>query len=152
MTMFVHVTASEILPRLWIGTDFSCAWARKLGLATLCVLEKPCENEGCEHIPITRKTPLGIVLAAPSGEVDKAVWWLTSHWPRLFVFDGDDERSIPGVLVHCAAGMERSPLVTALFLEEYFRISLDEAYEWIRKHRPIVQDRRAWLTDNDPGA
>lgn len=133
----MHATATQILPRLWIGTDYSCHIARELGARTLCVLEKPCD-EGCYHLPITTAvSPLGVVEGVDPEKLEEAVARLAEMY---FIADG----STP-VLVHCAAGMERSPLVVAHFLVDYFRVSLDEAYAWIKAHRPIVQDRRAWV-------
>lgn len=49
------------------------------------------------------------------------------------------------VLVHCGAGSERAPLTVAWFLNRRRTISLDEAYDLLKRKRPIVQDRRFWL-------
>ena len=49
------------------------------------------------------------------------------------------------VLVHCEEGCERAPLVVAWFLKTRRGMSLDEAYDLLKRRRPIVQDRRHWL-------
>jgi hypothetical protein len=49
------------------------------------------------------------------------------------------------ILVHCGAGMERSPLVVACYLKEYHMLSLDEAYKVVKTHRRQTIDRRDWL-------
>jgi protein-tyrosine phosphatase len=49
------------------------------------------------------------------------------------------------VLVHCGAGSERAPLTVAWFLNRRRAMSLDAAYELLKRKRPIVQDRRVWL-------
>jgi protein-tyrosine phosphatase len=49
------------------------------------------------------------------------------------------------VLVHCGAGSERAPLTVAWFLHRRRAMSLDDAYDLLKRKRPIVQDRRAWL-------
>ena len=49
------------------------------------------------------------------------------------------------VLVHCGAGSERAPLTVAWFLNRRRAMSLEEAYTLLKRKRPIVQDRRAWL-------
>lgn len=49
------------------------------------------------------------------------------------------------VLVHCGAGSERAPLTVAWFLHRRRAQSLDEAYDLLKRKRPIVQDRRFWL-------
>lgn len=49
------------------------------------------------------------------------------------------------VLVHCAAGIERSPLAIAYFLSYSKGISIEESYEIVKQKRPQIQDRRVWL-------
>ena len=55
------------------------------------------------------------------------------------------------VLVHCVAGIHRSPLVVAWFLWRrcYFD-TLDEAYDYIKSIRPEVERREYWLTSQNP--
>ena len=48
-------------------------------------------------------------------------------------------------LVHCMAGIERSPLVIASYLHKYNNMTWDEAYEFIKEKRPEVQNRLQWL-------
>lgn len=48
-------------------------------------------------------------------------------------------------LVHCMAGIERSPLVIASYLHEYNNMTWDEAYEFITEKRPEVANRLQWL-------
>lgn len=135
----MHATATEILPGLWVGTEFSCVPACELGYTTLCLLRHPCGCKNCHHIPLAIETPLGAVEGVKMSRINEAVDWIRHNW-------SDEGRR---VLVHCAAGIERSPLVMAHFLASYFSgVDLDEAYAWIRKLRPIVQDRRAWIRDD----
>jgi protein-tyrosine phosphatase len=49
------------------------------------------------------------------------------------------------VLVHCEEGCQRAPLVVAWFLKTRRGFTLDEAYELLKRRRPIVEDRRQWL-------
>lgn|GEM_PF-1503079 len=49
------------------------------------------------------------------------------------------------VLVHCGAGIERSPLVVACYLADYHEMSMDDAYKKVIANRPQAQDRRIWL-------
>jgi len=49
------------------------------------------------------------------------------------------------VLVHCGAGSERAPLTIAWFLNRRRNMSIDTAYDLLKRKRPIVKDRRAWL-------
>jgi hypothetical protein len=42
------------------------------------------------------------------------------------------------ILIHCHAGMQRSPAIVAMFLMTLFRMSCDQAKAYIRNKRPIV--------------
>jgi len=49
------------------------------------------------------------------------------------------------VFVHCGAGIERSPLAVAYYLLRKKGMCLDEAYDFIKAKRPIVEKRDDWL-------
>ena len=52
------------------------------------------------------------------------------------------------VLVHCSAGMERSPLVVVWYLYKYQSYTfpaLGSAYKYVQKIRPCVQNRECWI-------
>jgi len=49
------------------------------------------------------------------------------------------------LLVHCAAGIERSPLTICWYLHKYQNMTFDEAYAFIKNKRDIIADRREWL-------
>jgi len=49
------------------------------------------------------------------------------------------------VLVHCGAGIERSPLTVVYYLWKYKQYTLMDAYKLIERKRPIVQNRGCWL-------
>jgi len=54
------------------------------------------------------------------------------------------------VLVHCGAGIERSPLVVAWYLWRHKVSTLDKAYKLITDKREIVQRRdTTWVQYND---
>lgn len=48
-------------------------------------------------------------------------------------------------LVHCMGGMERSPLAIVYWLHTYHGMSWDDAYEYVKKIRPMVMNRLQWL-------
>lgn len=53
------------------------------------------------------------------------------------------------VLVHCGAGIERSPLTCAWYLRKYqLADSINEAYDLIESVRPQIQRRTHWLDFN----
>ena len=49
------------------------------------------------------------------------------------------------VLVHCMAGMERSPLTVAYYLSYSKGIPIEEAYKIVKKNRHETMDRTIWL-------
>ena len=49
------------------------------------------------------------------------------------------------VVVHCAMGIERSPLTVVWYLNKYCGLTLDEAYALVRKARPVAVERRYWI-------
>ena len=57
----------------------------------------------------------------------------------------DDD--ITKVVVHCAMGMERSPLTVVWYLHSYQDMSLDEAYKMVQAARPVAVDRRYWIKE-----
>lgn len=49
------------------------------------------------------------------------------------------------VLVHCAAGMERSPLAIMWYLMRKKGMDLKDAYSFVKARRPMVMDSLDWL-------
>ena len=49
------------------------------------------------------------------------------------------------VVVHCAMGMERSVLSVVWYLHQNANMSLDDAYDLVRKFRPIALDHQNWI-------
>jgi protein-tyrosine phosphatase len=66
--------------------------------------------------------------------LDLILWYITEHFVNR-----------QRLLIHCKGGVERSPLCVATWLREYKNRTLDEAYQYIKQKRPIVEDRRNWL-------
>ncbi len=122
-------TTNEILPNLWVGDLSNCAPASELGFKRICVLESPCPYAGCEHYPIlVGGVARASLLYAVAARLDE-LW--TLHDLTL--------------LVHCAAGIERSPLTLAWWMVKYGGFTLDVSYAWIKKQHPLAEDRRHWL-------
>jgi protein-tyrosine phosphatase len=49
------------------------------------------------------------------------------------------------ILVHCAAGVERSPLAVIYYLVSKHRYSLEDAFRFVKQRRPIIEDRLNWM-------
>jgi hypothetical protein len=51
----------------------------------------------------------------------------------------------PPLLVHCGAGVERSPLTVVWWMRRRFGLGFDTSYVWLQKRRPCIADRRMWI-------
>lgn len=124
---------NKIIDHLYIGSLQDAIQFRqdKLDAVILCVLENRPGNEPFKayHIPIITE----------SGHV---------HMDQLnhiaFFLEALLKKETD-VLLHCAAGMERSPLAVAYYIAYSKGISIEEAYEIVKKGRPQTMDRRVWL-------
>jgi protein-tyrosine phosphatase len=128
-------SAHEILPGLWVGDFESAPVAISSNFAVLNVLETgaiPGESHIPILVPLSYRSPADGVLAYRV-RLDNAVKWIEENRSRQ-------------MLVHCGAGIERSPLTVAWYMcRRRVVADLDHAYAWLIKQRPVVQDRRMWL-------
>jgi protein-tyrosine phosphatase len=86
----------------------------------------------------------------PADEPTNATWipFLAEGIGSLDITAAVIDHALAGgrrVLVHCGGGSERAPLTVAWFLNRRRAMSLDAAYDLLKRKRPIVQDRRCWL-------
>jgi len=119
----------EIIENLYLG-DWEDALTVPEEYVRLCVLEAkpPGEPPGALWLPFL------------NGEkADKAQLDLIANTIDALLKDGKK------VLLHCGAGIERSPLACVWFLHTKRNMDFDEAYEFVKEKRPIVADRRTWL-------
>src|SRR5579864_5567168 len=89
-----------------------------------------------------------IVCVLPEGPIDETpnVAWipfLAEGIGSLDITASVIDNALTGgrrVLVHCGSGSERAPLTVAWFLNRRRAMSLDAAYDLLKRKRPIVQD------------
>lgn len=125
--------ADEILPGLFLGDQGSVDGFPGV---VICVMEhgegqQPTDNT--IHIPVLRQPVTHPLRADPEA----------LHRISVLVRHLLDTRH--RVLLHCGAGMERSPLAAVWYLHTMKGYSLDSAYALLREKRSVVQDRREWL-------
>jgi len=66
----------------------------------------------------------------------------------FFSDETKDHLNYNQILVHCAAGIERSPLAVAWWMvtiRDHPACTWDDAYKFILSKRPQVEDRRYWI-------
>jgi protein-tyrosine phosphatase len=130
------VSACEVVTNLWLGDLMDAnAW----GHARLNVLEGPVTYS----TPHQHDTHIAILDLAKTPPAQPT--WLdaaASHIGSYCIVGGNP------LLVHCAAGIERSPLTIAWFLRKSGRFTtLNSAYSYLQGLRPVVADRREWLPE-----
>lgn len=128
------MTYNEILPNLFLG-DMEDAIRfpedHKDG-HLICVLEHRPPHEPMQSIHVPVLTSSGHV---HSTQLDKVAC----------IIDAIRKDGKP-LLVHCAAGIERSPLTVAWYLKwAGFAKDMHEAYLYVKHRRPQVADRQVWL-------
>jgi protein-tyrosine phosphatase len=130
-TLERHLPNGERLPsaNLYLGNQSDADAFRG---QRLCVLEEPnCRQrmDDTRHIAILEQ---GLARRAKLTEAAEYITQSLAEGAQL--------------LVHCGAGVERSPLTVAWW---YVHIgaftNLDTAYAALKAVRPQVEDRRAWL-------
>lgn len=62
---------------------------------------------------------------------------LTDHFDR--VAERIHGNRAGGTLVHCAAGMSRSPALVMAYLMRYRGVTLQQAHRWVQESRPYVR-------------
>ena len=124
---------NEILPCLWLG-DLKDSFAAPENFVILCVLEYryPLLPKRATLQPILEMSPEGPKVNM--NNIEAAC--------RLIDAALAEKKNI---LVHCAAGIERSPLTVVWWLHTRLGQSLDTAYKFVKFIRPIVEDRLMWL-------
>jgi Dual specificity phosphatase, catalytic domain len=119
---------TQILPGLHVG-DFNDggSW----GGVSVCVLEGHCGHPNCQWVRI---------LTDAGGRVQAA--WAALEMVAT-IYDANEKNG--AVLLHCGAGIERSPLAAAYILVTRHGMTWQSAYALLQSKRPQVQDRTAWL-------
>ncbi len=121
------MTADEILPNLYLGDGKDLAEFK--GEVVYVREDIPLKSRpDARWIPFHRD---GKADTAKLDEAAAAIEELLGKGDRVFV--------------HCGAGTKRSPLAVAWYLHTYKGMTIEEAYAFIQKKRPVVLDMSGWL-------
>lgn len=126
--------ADEIIPGLWLGDRVDAVnWP--VAADALCVLEGGPVREGQLWCPILKIVEgRQVAMAASLDEAAKIIRHKLKAGARL--------------LVHCGAGVERSPLTVAWYLVKSDRArwpNMAAAYAHVFVRHAIASDRQFWL-------
>ena len=149
------MTANRIIHDIWVGDlEDAKVWEDNL----LCVLEtRPdSEPERALHIPILTLRFEKTMMKDKDGKdtdymiheyVDRALpvqLDAVAHVIQNHVDAGTK------LLLHCGAGIERSPLALTWYMHTRAGLSLEEAFEFVKSKRPQAQNRLEWLNISNP--
>lgn len=134
---------TKILDHLYLG-DWNDA--QKFDGTIICVMQDilSVEPKHAYWIPIIRTTGGEIDYDKLIDDQDLEVTALPHQLmiAGVLINMGMDEGD---VLVHCMAGIERSPLTIVYYLKNYKGYTWDDAYKFVQDKRPEVANRLSWL-------
>lgn len=129
------MSVSRILPDLYVGDGADCAsWPHM----RICVHEGGCDR-GCLQMPILH------AVAPTDRRVREPEMRASRESLERIAAMYESSRMAGPVLIHCGAGIERSPLAAAYILVTRYGMTWDAAYALIVHARPMVQNRMNWL-------
>jgi dual specificity phosphatase 12 len=126
--------AHEILPGLWLGNARAAKdaeWLAQKQITTIfnCTKDIPFLRNGPPHM---YRIPLDDNLQAD--EIRNL-----EHWSYEVAYKIANERAQGhNILVHCAAGMQRSAASIAIYLIATYRCTTEEAIAFIKSKRPVA--------------
>lgn len=131
--MSKHDPANEILPRLWLGNakaslDPDFIQKNNVQVVFNCTKDRPFSS----LIPIKYRVPVDDNLQEE--EIRNMELWSTEIAYRLL----SEYQKGHTILVHCAAGMQRSAAAIAFFLISYLQFHTRDAIQFIKERRRIA--------------
>jgi protein-tyrosine phosphatase len=128
------VPAHEVLPGLWLGNARAARdreWLAQNQITVIfnCTKDIPFLQRGPSHM---YRIPLDDNLEADEIRNLELWSWEVSYKLAKERVEGNK------ILVHCAAGMQRSAAVIAIYLISAYRCTTDEAIAYIKSKRPVA--------------
>ncbi len=125
--------ANEILPKLWLGNNAAAqdeSFLKDKGIETVfnCTKDLPF------HPSIRRRYRVPVDDNLQQEEIRNMELW---SWEIVYKLHNEYKEGHP-ILVHCAAGMQRSPAVIAMFLIAMAGLKSDQAMQYIQQRRPVA--------------
>jgi len=125
--------ADMIIPGIWLGNRKASQdtdWLRSKNITSVFNATK--------DIPFAPGTPSMYRIPVDDNLQDDEIRNM-EHWSWEIVFKViKDHNAGKNILIHCAAGMQRSAAITAMVLIAKYRCSADEAIKYIKSKRPIA--------------
>ncbi len=125
--------AHEIIPRLWLGNakaSMDEAWLRQTGVTVVmnCTKDRPFSYA----VPTQYRVPVDDNLQ--EAEIRNMELWSTEIAYQLL----KEYQQGHTILVHCAAGIQRSAAAVAFFLIAHQQMTALDAIRFIQERRPVA--------------
>ncbi|XP_029363572.1 probable dual specificity protein phosphatase DDB_G0281963 [Echeneis naucrates] len=121
---------SVILPRFYLGAESDVTQDRLASLGISYVLSVSRCSPQPSFLPRSR------YLRIP---IDDSLWDDLLPWiPQALHFIDAAMSSGASVLVHCAAGISRSPALAVAYIMHSLGMDLDQAYRFVKERRPSI--------------
>ena len=129
--------ADEIVPGLWLGNrqaalDSQFHRTKRIHAVFNCTKDIPFEGG------VRRRYRVPVDDNLEADEIRNMELWSFEAVYKLALEMRQAKAEGKGVLVHCAAGMQRSAAVVAMYLIATQDMSTDQAFQFIRSRRPIA--------------
>ncbi|KAK5855633.1 hypothetical protein PBY51_007293 [Eleginops maclovinus] len=125
-----HPPMSVILPRLYLGAQSDVTQERLASLGISYVVSVSRCSPELSFLPRSR------CLRVP---IDDSLWDDLLPWiPQALHFIEAAMSSGASVLVHCAAGISRSPALAVAYIMYSLGMDLDQAYRYVKERRPSI--------------
>ncbi len=125
--------AHEIIPRLWLG-NFAASqdeqFLKQNGIETVF----NCTKDLAFHPSIRRRYRVPVNDNLEREEIRNMELWAYEIVYKL----QQEYKEGKGILVHCAAGMQRSPAVIAMFLIAMGGMKSEDAIRFLQSKRPVA--------------
>jgi hypothetical protein len=125
--------ADLILPQIWLGNRNAALDETFLKNANIDVVFN-CSKDIPFHASIRRRYRVPVDDNLQEEEIRNMELWSYEIVVKLLA----EYKLGHNIFIHCAAGMQRSPAVVALFLMATQRMTVEQAKEYIQQRRPIV--------------
>jgi|SaaInlStandDraft_4_1057021.scaffolds.fasta_scaffold19712_1 protein-tyrosine phosphatase len=120
----------EIIPGLWLGNQFSTTiFTGNSVLSIGCNPKKSFDNHLKLSLKDSRDSDLKSILRDALKFIDNSL------------------KSNNKILVHCKAGMNRSPAVVIAYLVIYKSYNIDDASQFVKIKKPSIQLHKHYLND-----
>ena len=125
--------ADEIIPRLWLGNAKAAldeSFLKEKGIEAVF----NCSKDIPFHPTVKRRYRVPVDDNLQADEIRNLELWSYEIVYKL----NQEYKEGHSILVHCAAGMQRSPAVIAFFLIAIAGMSHEQAIAYIKSKRPIA--------------